>query len=237
MTGRRLKDALLERYLADAVAGEAKEQLEAILRDSPADQARLRELRADSEAFLTQHPPGQMAARFEKEFSRSRWRLPMLLAPLLAGAAAAWVLVASFPPEEEPAFVVKGGVALTLHKRQGASSARVAPGDSLAPGDALRFEVKAPGSGYVAILGKDAAGRVTVYHPYGERSAAPYDARLPLLPTAIELDETRGREDFFALWSAQPFRVEPAIEALERGEPLEGAVPTAEVGAAFILKP
>lgn len=53
---RRIPDALLERYLADALSAEAKARLEATLAVSPRDQERLKELRADSEDFLLRHP-------------------------------------------------------------------------------------------------------------------------------------------------------------------------------------
>src|SRR5689334_7559966 len=96
---RRIPDALLERYLADTLPAEAKARLETTLAASPGDQARLAELRADSAAFLLQHPPGSLVARFQEESGRAKWwRRPMLLAPLLAATAAAAVVLMLLPP-------------------------------------------------------------------------------------------------------------------------------------------
>lgn len=62
---RRLSDTLLEHYLADALDAKARAQCEAVLAESPGDQARLNELRLESAAFLLQHPPAALLARFQ----------------------------------------------------------------------------------------------------------------------------------------------------------------------------
>ncbi|MBI3181199.1 MAG: hypothetical protein HYZ28_03545 [Myxococcales bacterium] len=233
--GRRIKDALLERYLAGDLAAEAKSTLEAGLAGSPPDRARLEELRADSQAFLTQHPPGQMVARYERAARRRWWALPAVLAPLAAGAFAIG-LVLDFPTEDEPSFITKGGVTLTVHLRRGESSERLAKGVELSAKDAVRFELRAPGKGFAAVIGKDSAGKVTVYHPFGVLEAAAYEPAQPLLPTAIELDATKGREQLWGLWSDRPFGLGEATEALRSGSPLEQAVPGVQLGAAELNK-
>ncbi len=53
---RKLKDAPLERYLADALPARARARMEALLAASAKDRQRLEELRADSAAFLSKHP-------------------------------------------------------------------------------------------------------------------------------------------------------------------------------------
>lgn len=64
---RHIPDALLERYLTDSLDAAERARLEATLADSRQDQARLAELRADSEAFLLRHPPDSLVARFREE--------------------------------------------------------------------------------------------------------------------------------------------------------------------------
>jgi anti-sigma factor RsiW len=73
---RHIKDGLLECYLVDALAPDVRARLEAQLATSPADQARLEELRADSAAFLTSYPEGPLVARYEAEHQNSSnwWR-------------------------------------------------------------------------------------------------------------------------------------------------------------------
>lgn len=235
MSPRRLPDALLERHLADALDAPTRARLEATLAESPEDRTRLEELRADSAAFLLQHPPGPLVARFEAERRPAWWRRwPTLLAPALAVAAA--VLLVVLYPREDP-YSVKGDVVLVVHRKVGDTSAPVRPEELLVPGDALRFEVRVGKDGYVAVLGRDARGTVTVYHPYGGAEAAPYSAAQPLLPTAIELDETPGTEELYALSSTSPFRLEGAVRALEEGHSLEETVPArVKVGRARISK-
>jgi hypothetical protein len=233
---RRVTDAMLERYLADALDAEAKARIEAVLASSPELQARVAELRADSGAFFARHPPGPLVARYREERRRAQWWRPVLLVPALAAAAIVLVLI---PPIEDPEnpYTAKGPVLLILHRKVGESSRPVSPDVPLVPHDTLRFEVKASTSGFVAVLGRDAQGTVTVYHPFGSESAAPYDATQPLLPGAIELDETLGREDLYVLHSEQPFQLQWAVEALKKGQPLEEAAPRGvSVGRASFIK-
>ncbi|MHB8872950.1 MAG: hypothetical protein ACYC8T_04620 [Myxococcaceae bacterium] len=232
---RRLKDPILERYLADALAPAAKQDLERVLEESEPDRARVAELRADSQAFLTLHPPGQMAARYEKQAAKKPWwQLPSLLAPLGAAMALATVLLISRPPEDP--YLTKGKVALTVHRREGVSSVQVRQGEALKAGDAIRFEVVAPGPGFVAVVSRDPSGQVTVYHPYGGRAAAPYDSRAPLLATAIELDQVVGIEEIYALYSKQAFPLEGVLEAIAAGKNPGEALPAVDVARLSLLK-
>jgi anti-sigma factor RsiW len=70
---RRIPDVLLERYLADSLNAAERIRLEASLADSLQDRARLEELRTDSRAFLIQHPPAPLVARFQEEQRQGRW--------------------------------------------------------------------------------------------------------------------------------------------------------------------
>ncbi|WP_164015294.1 hypothetical protein [Pyxidicoccus trucidator] len=217
--GRRLQEALLERYLADALSPEARRQVDAVLEASAADRERLAELRADSAAFLVQHPPGPLVARYEASQPARRRPWWVLLVPALAAS----VLVVVW--QREDPFTVKGGVSLVLHRKAGDGSARVEPGATLAPGDVLQFEVKAAGDGYVAVLSRDGQGIVTVYHPFEGTQAAGYQAARPMLQAAIELDDVRGREDVYALHSREPFALDWAVAALKEGRRLEDVAP------------
>jgi anti-sigma factor RsiW len=163
---RRIPDALLERYLADALSAEAKARLETTLNTSPRDQARLAELRADSAAFLLQHPPGPLVARFEAASRKQKWwQRPRLLAPLFAATAAAAIVLALLPPPEDP-YTAKGPVILVLHRKEGARSVTVPMNGPVAPHDSLRFEVKGATGGFVAVLSRDSQGVLTVYYPF-----------------------------------------------------------------------
>lgn len=66
-SARRASDALLEQYLAGELDFTETNRLESILGSSPEDRARLEELRADSAAFLLQHPSRPAVARLFQE--------------------------------------------------------------------------------------------------------------------------------------------------------------------------
>ncbi len=223
MSERRVKDALLERYLAQDLAPPARARIEAALNDSPEDRARLDELRADTRAFLLAHPPGQLVAFLERRSTGPRW--PALLAPLVGAACAAAFALAVGPAatfRDGPPTSIKGAVVLMVHKKTERGSEPIGPGQVVAPGDAIRFEVRAPHRGFAAMLGHDGRGHVTVHHPFEGTEAAPYDPSEPVLPTAIELDDAPGAERLFAVWSRRPFRLAPLVEAIARSGRLDG---------------
>jgi len=202
---RAVPDALLERYLAGDLPAEKKAALDAQL--TADDRARLDELRADSAAYLVKHPPGPLVAKLGDAPRRPWWQF---LAPVVVAATVAVVL---WVRTREPDETVKGGVVFAVQKRDGGG---VRGGDVVHPKDVVRFELRAPGPGYVAVLSRDGAGHVTVYYPYGEVDAAPYLPEQSLLPGAIALDDTLGEEKVYALWSGHGFKLTPLVEALER---------------------
>jgi len=89
--------------------------------------------------------------------------------------------------------------------------ARVANGDRLAPGDALRFVLYPSGLPYALIASVDGAGQVNVYFPFhGEASAAvDLTPRVPAIDGAVAvpvaasivLDAAPGPERLFAIFS------------------------------------
>jgi hypothetical protein len=80
----------------------------------------------------------------------------------------------------------------------------VSPGDALHPGDAIRFRVTAAESGFLVILGIDAAPAVTVY-----AAVTPIDGGEPLVVDgSIILDATIGAERIVAVVCAEPLPAE-----------------------------
>lgn len=226
---RLIPDALLERYLTDSLDAEQRARLEAALTDAPQERARLEALRADSAAFLIRHPPGPLAAKLQEQ-RRPWWRSgPALLVEALAVVAVASLLFALQGESllglfrDGPEFTVKGSVVLGLYRKEGDSGVPVASGSKLSPQNVLRFEVKTAANGFVAVLSRDGRGTASVYHPFEGEAAAAYEATQPLLPDAVELDDTLGHEDVYALYSPQPFELMWAVEALRQGRLLEEA--------------
>jgi len=205
---RKLTDLELERELAgDLPAARMAEATQA-------DRARLGELRAESEAFLRSVDVDMEVKRIQQRVERAKpekappwWRW---LVPAGALAAAAAILLVFLRRGDSPGhgddIQIKGeGVALIIHlATSGETSQRLGDGDSVKPGDRIRFEVDAPKAGYVAIFGVDGSGKVTLYYPDGP-TAAKYDPEDRLMPGAIQLDATPGDERFMLFYSPRPF--------------------------------
>jgi hypothetical protein len=204
-----------------------------VLAESEADRARLRELEADSAAFLVKHPPGPLVAKYEASRRRG-WRWPALVIPLVAALAAVLLLMLRPPALLGDPYAVKGDdIVLSVYRDSGLLEPRAL----LVSGERIRFMVETGRAGYVAVLGFDALGIVTVYYPYDGTEAAPYDPKVPVLPGSIELDEVKGEEQVYALFSEKPFPLDWAVKALRARKPLkEAAPPGVAVGSSSFVK-
>jgi len=153
-----------------------------------------------------------------------RRRVVATLLGALAAAAGLLVVVRSEPPAER----LKGrqtALSFGVYVLHDGAVRRAGPGEVLAPGDALRFAVKAPGPGYVAVLSLDPAGKASVYYPAGGRAEPLAPAALEgevALPLATKLDATVGEERLYALFCQGPVELEPVRAALEGAGRLEG---------------
>lgn len=133
---QRVSDIMLERYLADDLSAEQRARVEAAVKDSPEAQARLHELDALRESFLTADPPEAFAHRLAVRVAhdtppaRPWWRslLGPSLAVAVAGAAALFFAVRTEDdaPHLESSFEV--------------SPEADAPPPPAAPGDAAETE-------------------------------------------------------------------------------------------------
>jgi hypothetical protein len=129
--------------------------------------------------------------------------------------AASLVLVLRAPPATERP---KGpGLGLAMYVQHGAEVRRAARGETVSPGDAVRFAVSTPTPAYVAVLSVDPAGRASVYFPQATHAAqVPAGSEVPL-PLGTRLDATTGEERVLGLFCASPVELEPIRQALERG--------------------
>jgi len=124
---------------------------------------------------------------------------------------------------EPPALGIKGDELMqvfALHHSEAPgggppSVVRVANGQRLAPGDALRFVLYPSGLPYALIASVDGAGQVSVYFPFhGEESAA-VDGGVALpVAGSIVLDRAPGPERLFAIFSERPIAARQVRELL-----------------------
>jgi hypothetical protein len=216
-TERKYTDVELER----AIAGDLPpDRAAAIERDATAaDRARMDELRAEHAAFAGGIDVDEQVRRIEQRVARAappprapawlRWAIP---AGTLAMAAAVIAMIVmrrgdDDAPANDDDIAIKGdSVALTVHLQTATGSRVIGSGESIAPGDRIRFEVAAPRPGHIAVVAVDGAGKTTVYYPYGGGAAPAFDPTADrLLPGAIELDATPGDETIRVYFSRSPF--------------------------------
>jgi hypothetical protein len=146
-----------------------------------------------------------------------RRRVPAAaVAGLGLALAASLFLVLRTPPAAER---VKGpGVGFAMYVQHGTEVRRAAPGETVSPGDAVRFAVSTPRPAFVAVLSLDPAGKASVYFPQAPRAAhVPAGSEVPL-PLGTRLDATTGEERLLGIFCASAVELEPIREALEHGK-------------------
>ena len=223
---RTIPEVLLERYLAGDVTAAQKQSIEATLAASATERARLEDLRADSSAFFIKHPVGPVVAKLEvpRRSAWLSWWVPAL------GAAAAMPVAGVFGLRfNDTDFAAKGSIALTAHRKTITGTEALAAGAVTHPGDEVRFELRAPYEGFVAVLSKDGAGQTSVYYPADAQTAAAYQPAAPMLPAATRLDAALGPERIIAVYGRQAFSLTPLLKAINDGQPLPAGLVVTEL--------
>ena len=100
--------------------------------------------------------------------------------------------------------------------QHGGEVRRAGPGESVAPGDAVRFAVSTPSPAFVAVLSVDPAGRASIYFPEGPRAAHVAGGAEVPLPLGTRLDATTGEERLVGLFCSSPVELEPVRLALQK---------------------
>jgi len=122
---------------------------------------------------------------------------------------------------EKPASVERrkgSGLGLTMYVQHGEQVRRAAPGETLSPGDAVRFAISTPTSAFVAVLSLDPLGRAWVYFPRQPRAVQIGAGTEVPLPIGTRLDASTGEERLLALFCNSPVELEPVRLALEQAQ-------------------
>jgi hypothetical protein len=119
---------------------------------------------------------------------------------------------------------IKGGVGLMVFARQGAEVREVNDGDTLRPGDQIRFSPAVPRDGYLMIVSIEDGGRLNLFYPASGEHAMKVGAGGVPLPGAIVLDESKGPERIFLLFSPKPFSLAEVAGAVKRARAAGGSV-------------
>ena len=198
----------LDRLLAGELTEGESERIRVHLGACARCAARLDALRAASEERL---PPLRVVPL------ASRSRVPVrAVAAAIGLAAAASLLLVVRPPGTR----LKGpGFALAMYVDHQGDVRRAAPGEAVAPGDAVRFAISSPVDTFVAVLSLDAKGRGSIYFPAGGHAERVQAGRDVALPLGTRLDETVGEERIVGLSCASAVELEPLRQQLEHGDP------------------
>jgi hypothetical protein len=139
-----------------------------------------------------------------------RWfdRVLRLLRPIrhLSVVAVAAVAVFVLMPREEVVRTKGKGFDLVVYRERGGEVEKMLSGEQFAPGDRLRFEVDLPQPGQLMIVGVEADGsKFPCYTGEGRRSVGQIETMKHVLPGAVELDDSEGKEQIHAILCRSPF--------------------------------
>ncbi len=223
------KDSHLSAFVVDALVSDAlaapeREAAERHVAECARCREDLAEVRALRERFSAEVLPRTLPnvrARAAAASGRPAAKWAGVGAACLAVAAAiALAFHFKAPPAvpktgEEPYLAIKGSAGLKIVAQHGGTQLEVVDGVALAKGDAIRFVVEPDGLRHVLVASVDGDGQVTVYYPPGgKESGLVGEGRKVELPGSIVLDDARGPERIFALFSKEPIAAEPVIAAL-----------------------
>jgi Domain of unknown function (DUF4384) len=154
----------------------------------------------------------------DKRERRGRWARRAFAAAAFAAAASMFLVLRA--DQRASSERLKGsGPSLQMYVQHGGEVRLAAPGEVVAPGDAIRFTVGLKAPAYVAVLSLDPAGRASVYFPIAERAAQVPAGTEVALPLGTMLDATVGEERVFGLFCSSAVELEP-LRARLQGEGL-----------------
>lgn len=125
-------------------------------------------------------------------------------------------LKATEAPLDESSTRLKGAPRFGFAIERGETVLPGSNGQVVYPRDRLRFLVSTSTPQHLAILSRDGRGVVTEYYPGTGRSRAIAASSNVFLESSVELDESLGREQLWAVFCSEPFEVGVFINALRQ---------------------
>jgi Putative zinc-finger len=144
-------------------------------------------------------------------------RPPRAVRRTLAWGTGAAALAAALLLALQPTGVRSKGarVSVGMYVQHGQAVRRALSGETVVPGDSVRFAYSSREPRELAILSVDGAGVATVYFPDGPETVSVPAAEDAALPLATQLDGVLGEERVVALFCERPRALEPVREALQ----------------------
>jgi hypothetical protein len=167
---------------------------------------------SEARALLLGADPAEASARAarviletarQRETSRRRWL--RFLAPVVLVPAAAALLLLAKPSMPSHGLGIKGGLIVETYCKRADKVFLAADGDDYLEGDRLRFAYTQDRPGFLLVFGVDDKGQVFPYYDEHSLVGVPVQAGARvLLPGSVELDEHKGFERIFLVWSETP---------------------------------
>ncbi len=213
-----ISDLAFDEWHAGELPMAAVRELEDHLSSCARCRARRESIDASASAFLERFPTlgglrGSTVAR-PKRPSRAWIWASGGVATLAAVAAGLSFYLRQAPSQDTTR--LKGGPHVGFFVKRGEAIFQGGDGERVRPHDTLRFVASTAEARHLAILSLDASGAASVYYPaanptriFGPASSAPLD-------NGVELDETLGDEQIFALFCKSPIDLDAERAALER---------------------
>ncbi len=218
-SGDCLSNLVLDRLLIEELKDDGRAAAMSHVSGCSRCSERLRELRSERDRFAAEARPLALPRSLRAPRRQPSGRALFAGGAVALGAAVAILLFVrrgrdELDPHAIDATQVKGGLRLGLYIKRADSVIEGRSGDVVHPGDAIRFAYTSTSAGYLMILGRDGAGRVSVYFPEGNRAAPMRAAEDEVLPGSIVLDDVPGREEIIALACDEPVVASAAVAAL-----------------------
>ena len=175
-------------------------------------------LQIQQDAFLKRHPPERMGPELsEKARERIHTKSWITVLAPAAAAIAVLVVVLSVLPEPEPkqpGIRTKGVVSLEFFVQKGDE---VLPGESggiYRKDDRIQFVYSSGANRFLFLVSLDEYGRVSNFnHQASTSSVAIVPGNHKVLEGSIILDDTRGLERVFAIFSNHPLQLQEIEQA------------------------
>jgi hypothetical protein len=209
-------DLKLDLRIGGALPAEDQAAVDQHLQICLACAARLNQHEAFRTTFQAAPPPmRQRRVDAPPAGRRLRW-WPVALG---SGAVAAVATLALMlvPGWLTPTTRLKGGPHLGYFVEREGRPERGADGAILGPGTRVQFVTSHSGRHWLAVLGRDVSGQVSVYFPEGTQAAERAGGTDQPLPVSTILDDSLGPEEIFAVFCDRPLPVAEARAMVTAG--------------------
>ena len=223
--GDCVTDLVFDQWFAGECGDARVARIEQHLRSCARCRLRGELIERDRAAFLAKAPTladNARHARGSRSPAPERMRRGLWLSVAAATAAAAIAVLALMPAagshEQAPAAAGerrKGGFHVGFYVKRGGEVQRGASGDTVYPGDLLRFTYSSDVPTYLALLGRDERDASVYFPASGDASRVTAGSDQPL-DFSLELDAQLGSERLYAVACPAAFALAPLRETLLR---------------------